>query len=133
VKLLKLACLLLLAAAVVAGCGGGSSSTDATAAATSSSPPPTTTPSPSAGSATLSWTAPTTDTNGQALTNLAGYRIYYGTSAGNLSQAIVLNSTGTQTYVIENLAPGTWYFAIAAFSSAGTVSALSDIVSKTIG
>jgi hypothetical protein len=33
------------------------------------------------GRATLSWTAPTENTDGTTLANLAGYRIRYGTSA----------------------------------------------------
>jgi len=33
-----------------------------------------------AGDATLSWTAPGTNTNGSALTDLSGYKLYYGTS-----------------------------------------------------
>ena len=82
--------------------------------------------------ATLSWEAPTTTTSGSALTDLAGYRIYYGISASALSQTVQLNSVGVQTYVIDNLGQGTWYFAIKAVTSAGVESALSDIVSKTI-
>jgi uncharacterized lipoprotein NlpE involved in copper resistance len=85
------------------------------------------------GTATLSWEAPTTTTSGSALTNLAGYRIYYGISASDLSQSVQLNNVGVQTYVIDNLGQGTWYFAIRAVTSAGVESALSDIVSKTIG
>jgi hypothetical protein len=84
------------------------------------------------GTATLSWEAPTTTTTGSALTDLAGYRIYYGISASDLSQSIQLNTVGVQTYVIDNLGNGTWYFAIKAVTTVGVESALSDIVSKTI-
>jgi hypothetical protein len=84
------------------------------------------------GIATLSWEAPTTTTSGSALTDLAGYRIYYGSSASDLSQSIQLNTIGVQTYVIDNLGHGTWYFAIKAVTTVGVESALSDIVSKTI-
>ena len=84
------------------------------------------------GTATLSWEAPTTTTSGSALTDLAGYRIYYGISASDLSQSIQLNTVGVQTYVIDNLGSGTWYFAIKAVTTVGVESALSDIVSKTI-
>src|SRR4029453_5899928 len=38
------------------------------------------------GSATLSWTPPTRNTDGTTLTNLPGYRIYYGTSSGSLTR-----------------------------------------------
>jgi len=85
------------------------------------------------GSATLTWEAPTSNTNGSALTDLSGYRIYYGPSRSDLSQSVQITSIGIQTYVIENLEPGTWYFAIRALTSTGTESALSDIVPKTIG
>jgi hypothetical protein len=85
------------------------------------------------GNATLSWEAPTTTTNGSALTDLAGYRIYYGLDEKDLSETVDLATVGMQTYVIDNLASGTWYFAIKAVTSAGVESALSNVVSKTIG
>jgi len=127
---------MLAAACVLAGCNqdptASTASTVAPASAPAASPPPPS-PLPTSGIATLSWQAPTTNTDGAALTDLAGYRIYYGTSAGNLSTTIQLTSVGLQTYVIDNLAPGTWYFAIRAVASTGVESDLSDIVSKTTG
>jgi hypothetical protein len=86
----------------------------------------------STGAATVSWTLPTLNTNGTALTNLAGVRIYYGTSSSNLSQQIQLAGTSTTTYTIDNLASGTWYFGAAAYNTAGTQSAMSTVVSKSI-
>ena len=83
-------------------------------------------------SATLSWEAPTTNTNGTALTDLAGYRIYYGSSATDLSQKVQLSGVGVQTYVFDNLQAGTWYFAVMAVTSAGVESSLSNKVSTTI-
>ncbi len=83
-------------------------------------------------SATLGWTAPTQNTDGSTLTNLAGYRIHYGTSASVLSQTIQVNNAGLTRYVIENLAPGTYYFSVKAYSSTGTESGSSNIVSKTV-
>jgi hypothetical protein len=97
--------------------------------------PPATPPPPSTpvtGNATLSWIPPTENEDGSALTNLAGYRIFYGTSASNLSRQIDLSNPGITRYVIDNLSGGTWYFGIRAYSSAGTQSALSAIASKTI-
>jgi hypothetical protein len=85
-----------------------------------------------AGSATLSWTPPTQNTDGSALTNLAGYNIYYGTSASSLTQIVQVNSAGIATYVIDNLAAATWYFAIKAYTTTNVESSLSGIVSKTI-
>jgi Fibronectin type III domain len=85
------------------------------------------------GTATVSWEAPTTTTNGAALTDLAGYRIYYGVSESDLAQSVQLDNVGVQTYVVENLGAGTWYFAVKAVTSSGVESSLSEIVSKTIG
>jgi hypothetical protein len=84
-------------------------------------------------SATLSWVAPTQNTDGSALTDLAGYRIVYGTSRNLLTQSITVNSVGITAYVISNLSPGsTYYFAIKAYNTAGGQSNLSTIVSKSV-
>lgn len=84
------------------------------------------------GSATLSWVAPTQNTDGSSLTNLAGYRIAYGTSASALNQTIDISNPSLTTYVVDDLAAGTWYFAVKAYTSAGAESALSNVASKTI-
>lgn len=129
-KSMRLVWLLVLAAFAVAGCHDDSSDAASVASTPSTSTPGTSTAT--SGSATLSWEAPTTDTNGQPLTNLSGYRIYYGQSQTTLSQTVSLSGTGVQTYVIDDLAAGTWYFAIKAVTSTGVESALSDVVSKNI-
>jgi putative Ig domain-containing protein len=84
------------------------------------------------GSVTLSWTAPTENTNGTALTNLAGYVVYYGNSPSAMNQSITISSVGVTTYVITNLNPGTWYFEISAYNSANVGSGDSAVVSATI-
>ncbi|MBV6422382.1 MAG: hypothetical protein NAOJABEB_00161 [Steroidobacteraceae bacterium] len=84
------------------------------------------------GSATLTWTAPTQNEDGSALTNLAGYRILYGTSAAALTQTIQVANPGLTTYVIDNLAQGTWYFAMRSYTSAGLESAQTNVVSKVV-
>jgi hypothetical protein len=84
------------------------------------------------GSVTLSWEAPTTNTDGTPLTNLGGYTIYYGTSPSHLDQAIQIKSVGVQTYVIDDLASGNWYFAIMAVTTSGTESSLSNVVEGNI-
>ena len=124
--MVKLAGVLVLAAFVLVGCGQGS--TDASTASTSPSAT-----NKGTGTATLSWLAPTNNTDGAALTDLSGYHIYYGMNPGDLTQTVQLAGVGLQTYVIDGLGTGTWYFAIKAVTSAGVESALSDIVSKTIG
>jgi hypothetical protein len=84
------------------------------------------------GSATLSWTAPTENTDGSTLSNLSGYRIRYGTSASALTQTIVINNASVTTYVVENLAPATWFFAVTAVTAAGAESTHSNVASKQI-
>jgi hypothetical protein len=84
------------------------------------------------GAATLTWTPPTTNTDGTTLTTLAGYRIAYGTSAANMSQTIQLANAGISSYVVENLAPGTYYFAVRAYTSAGAESVNSNVVTKLV-
>ncbi len=84
------------------------------------------------GSATLSWTPPTQNTDGSALGNLAGYRVYYGPSATALTTSIQLANAGLTSYVVSNLTSGTYYFAITAYNSAGAESAMSNVGSKTI-
>jgi hypothetical protein len=83
-------------------------------------------------SATLSWKAPTVNSNGSPLTNLAGYRIYFGPSAAKLMHAITINSVGVTTEVVTNLSPGTYYFALMAFNTAGAESKLSNVVSAKL-
>jgi Calx-beta domain len=89
-------------------------------------------PGSSGGSVILSWNAPAENTNGTALTNLAGYDIFYGTNSSQLTQAISIDTVGLLTYVISNLSSGTWYFEVVALNSAGVASVPSGIVSATI-
>jgi large repetitive protein len=84
------------------------------------------------GSATLSWIAPTQNTDGSVLTNLAGYHIYYGTSASNLNQSVQVANPGLTTYVLGNLASGTWYITVNDYTTSGVESAVSNMVSKVI-
>jgi Putative Ig domain/Fibronectin type III domain len=86
----------------------------------------------STGSATVSWKAPILNTNGTAITNLAGYEIKYGTSASNLSTTVKVASASTTSYVIANLAAGTYYFGVSAYNSAGEMSSVSSVASKTV-
>jgi hypothetical protein len=86
----------------------------------------------SSGTALLSWTPPTENTDGSALTDLAGYRIYYGTSSGNYTELVTIDSPGLSSYQIDNLTPADWYFVITSFNSSNVESTYSNEVSKTI-
>jgi len=84
------------------------------------------------GSATLSWTPPTTNSDGTPLVNLAGFRIVYGQASRQYSQVLDIPSPVVATAMIENLSTGTWYFAVKAYTSAGVESDVSNEASKTI-
>ena len=86
-----------------------------------------------AGSATISWTPPISNTDNSPLTNLAGYRIYYGTSSGNLTQVLDLPNPGISIGVVENITPGRWYFAVTSYNSSDVESERSSVTSKMIG
>jgi len=85
-----------------------------------------------AGTATLSWNAPTSNVNGTPITPLKGYTIYYGNSEAAMTQSLVLSGAATTSAEITGLASGTWYFAVAADAADGTQSAKSDIGSITL-
>jgi hypothetical protein len=85
-----------------------------------------------AGAVTLTWVAPTDNTNGTPLTDLAGYHIHYGTSQDNMTQVIDLAGSSTTEFEVSGLAPGTYYFAVSAYTTEGTESAESDVGYKTI-
>lgn len=84
------------------------------------------------GSTTLSWSAPLTRVDGSPLTNLAGYKIEYGRMSGVYDYEIDVDNAGVSAYVVEELVPGEWYFAVAAYDSEGLVSDPSNEAFVTI-
>jgi hypothetical protein len=81
---------------------------------------------------TLTWQPPTQNSNGTPLNNLDGYKLYYGQTAGSLSNVVEISNPSTTSYSVQNLAPGTYYFAVASFNSTGIQSSLSSEVSTTV-
>jgi len=86
----------------------------------------------STASVTVNWSTPTQNTNGTPLLNLAGFRVYYGTNAHNLSQSAQIANPGVTSYVLANLAPGTWYIGLSDYTASGVESSLSNIASTTV-
>jgi hypothetical protein len=80
----------------------------------------------------LTWTPPTKNTNGTTLTNLTGFKLYWGTQQGVYSHSAVIKGATTKQWRLNNLAPGRWYFAVSALTSSGQESAKSNIASKLI-
>lgn len=84
------------------------------------------------GTATLTWAAPTENADGSTpVTAPSGYTIYYGTSPSALTQSVTVSGSST-SYTLTGLAPGAWYFAVAADAADGTPGALSNVGSTII-
>jgi hypothetical protein len=84
------------------------------------------------GTASLTWTPVTKDTNGTVLSDLAGYRVHYGTAANSMNTVVTLANPGLTSYLVSNLSSGTWYFGLTAYTSTGVESSLSNIGRTTI-
>jgi len=84
------------------------------------------------GSVTLSWSPPTENTDGTALTDLAGYRIYWGTTSGSYPNSVSIDNPGVTTYVVENLVPGTYEFVATSYNTSGVESDYSAPATKTV-
>ena len=84
-----------------------------------------------AASVTLEWEAPAIRADGSALNDLAGFRVYYGTTPGSYSNTIdigVLNIC-----VIDGLTAGdTYFFAVTSYDSLGNESEPSNEISRDI-
>lgn len=84
---------------------------------------------------TVTWTAPTTNTDGSPLTDLAKYVVKYGqsntpaglTAEGTVSPPLALTWTSP-----AGLAAGNWYAAVIAVNASGVQSDLSNIAAKSI-
>ena len=84
------------------------------------------------GSITLSWTPPTENEDGTVLDNLAGYKLYYGTTSGQYTRQVRIETPGLSSYVIENLLPDTYYVVATSFTSSGVESRYSNEAVKTV-
>lgn len=84
------------------------------------------------GSATLTWNPPTQNTDGSPLNDLAGYKIYWGTAQGSYTSSVTINNPGLSSYVVEQLTPATWHFAVTAVNSVGVESSYSNEATKQV-
>lgn len=84
------------------------------------------------GFATYTWTRPTVNVDGTPLTDLAGYRLFYGTSVSALTQTVQIADPATLSYQINGLTAGTWYAAAKSYTTNGNESALGNAVSVVL-
>ena len=89
-------------------------------------------PGAASGAAILSWNAPTENEDGTPLTDLAGYRLYWGTTPGSYPNSVTIDNPGVTVYVVDNLAPGTYEFVATAFNTSGLESSFSAPTTKTV-
>jgi F5/8 type C domain/Protein of unknown function (DUF4038)/Domain of unknown function (DUF5060)/Fibronectin type III domain len=79
---------------------------------------------------TLAWDAPL-QANGTPVSNLAGYKLSYGSQSGQYQTTVPVGKI--TTYTVTNLSAGqTYYFAVKAYNSTGTESAYSNEVHVTL-
>ena len=104
---------------------------------TSTTPePPTPDPDPEpepapVGTGTLPWEAPTRNTDGSILSDLAGFRVVWGQDPNALTNVEQVGADA-RNFTVTGLPPGTWYFAVKAYNTSGRESDLSVVRSKVI-
>jgi Putative Ig domain len=74
---------------------------------------------------TISWEAPLVNTDGSTLTDLSGYRIVYGSTSGQYTKTVEVNTAGLTRYMLENLPSGKYFIAVKAKNSKGVESDVS--------
>jgi hypothetical protein len=84
------------------------------------------------GSITLTWAPPTRNTDSSTLDDLIAYKFYYGLSPGNYPNEIRVDSPGISSYVIDNLAPDTYYIVSTAIREGEIESVYSNEATATV-
>jgi len=65
------------------------------------------------------------------LTDVAGYRVHYGTNPTNLANSISTGDSAMTSVTITGLARDTYYFAVTTLNTMGVESSRSGMVSWT--
>lgn len=76
---------------------------------------------------TLSWSAPSAREDNQpiSLSEIAGYKLYYGNEHRKYLKKINIKDGSSNGYTVRNLQSGTYYFALTTYDTAGRESAYS--------
>jgi hypothetical protein len=85
-----------------------------------------------ANTVTIGWTPPTENDDGTPLTDLVGFRLYYGEATQNYVGTLAIDRPNTTQHIVDNLPVGTYYFTVTAVNAAGLESVYSTEVKTTI-
>jgi hypothetical protein len=87
---------------------------------------------PQIGSFSLSWTAPTTRTDGSpiSLSEIDGYRVYYGSTQGDYPDSVDINDGSASSATISGVPAGDYYIVMTTYDSDGRESSQSGAVLK---
>ena len=84
-------------------------------------------------SVTVTWNKPIVYSDGTPLTDLAGYKVFYGSASRQYVYNISISGASMTSAVLEGLASGTtWYFSVKSVTSSGVESDFTPEVSKTL-
>jgi len=129
-----------LISAISVACGGGNTTISANATDSSGTSGGSSGTGGSSGSGsvtystvTLNWTAPTTwtDSSPLALSDISGYKLYYGSSATNTPNSVNINNSTATQYTLK-LPSGSYYFRMSTLVSNGIEGPLSPAVQKSL-
>lgn len=142
--------IMILASGLMTGCESGSGTvpqsvnpvenpagTQSPAPAPAVPPAPAPAPAPAAttGAAIITWAAPVDRVSGALLpmSQIKGYRVYYGKSSTSTSIVIDLPNAQTTQYQLTGLSRGTsYYFRVSVYDMQGIESVKSPVMSKQI-
>jgi hypothetical protein len=82
----------------------------------------------------LSWTAPYEREDGTPIpmSDIAGYRVYYGSSQGDYSEIVDIADSSTMQVTLNNVPSGTYYIVVTTYDVDGRESGYSEEVVTTV-
>ncbi len=95
---------------------------------------PVSEPAPAVSDVSLSWVAPAEreDNTGISLSEIAGYKVYYGTTQGNYNNSVDINDGTAEGYTFNNFSYGTYYFVVTTYDTERRESQYSTVVKIVI-
>jgi hypothetical protein len=97
-------------------------------------PAPGTAGGSTVGTLDLAWTAPVTRADGSpiSLSEIGGYRIHYGMTAGAYTNTVNVNDGSLQATTLGGMTPGTYHLVMTTIDTNGLASAYSPELVKVV-